>query len=74
MIPTKRMGTTMSENWKCVTVHSPNDSEPIAYMVDNQQQFTRVNKKKGLPESHILIIRQNGFKVTVHDDEDCYDD
>lgn len=44
------------------------------YVVDGEQQITRVNIKKGLPESHIEVIEANGFEVSIHDDDECSDD
>jgi hypothetical protein len=63
----------MSDDWKCVTIHSADD-DPIMYVVDGEQEITRVNIKKGLPASHIEIIEANGFEVTIHDSDECYDD
>lgn len=63
----------MSDNWQCVTIHSTDD-EPIMYVVAGDQQITRVNIKKGLPESHIEVIRANGFEVSIQDNDECSDD
>lgn len=60
----------MSEKCKCVTIHSP-DNDPIGYVADGKQTFAKVNVKKGLPESHIYIIRNNGFEITIHGDSPC---
>jgi len=58
----------MAEVWKCVTVHTSDGSDLVRYRANNQQQFTRANVIKSLPEEHIEIIRENGFDVTIHDD------
>lgn len=61
----------MSDVWRCVTVHCESDDETVMYVVDGEQEITRVNVKKGLPESHIAALQQNGFEVTIHDDDEC---
>ena len=63
----------MSDDWKCVTIHSVDD-DPIMYVVDGEQVITRVNTKKELHASHIEIIEANGFEVTIHDSNECSDD
>ncbi|MFV0422230.1 hypothetical protein [Oleidesulfovibrio sp.] len=50
------------EQWVRVIVRSPDD-EPVAYIVDNKQHFTKVNKEKDLPVEHVEVLRQNGFTV-----------
>lgn len=50
------------EQWVRVIVHSPDD-ELVMYVVDNRQQFTKVNIEKSLPVDHVEVLRANGFEV-----------
>lgn len=59
----------MSEEWKCVIVHS-DSKEPIRYD-HGEFQITHVNVAKKLPESHIQFLIDNGINVEILDDSEC---
>ncbi|MFV0347279.1 MAG: hypothetical protein ACK5JO_01740 [Halodesulfovibrio sp.] len=50
------------EQWIRVIVHSEDD-ELVMYVVNNEQQFTKVNIEKSLPVEHVEVLRANGFHV-----------